>query len=265
MAIGSINEFKSSFKRDLARPNRFDVSIPVPIVLVPYLNTAKSLKFRCEAAELPSRTFSVAEQRFGSNPSESYPYLSTFNDMPMTFIVSDDMTEKLFFDAWMEYINPASSYDLRYKIEYTSTIVVNQYDVAGDLTYSVNLVDAFPVSVNQLDLDWSADGHHKLVVTFAYSRWHNNSLQALGSSLVQSGISALLNGINPIQVGPLSGQIPAGITNVLQTAITTTIPNQFNTLLSFVEDYVDPSYLAPGPLYVKPNPVPAEPTFPPAP
>jgi hypothetical protein len=28
--------------------------------------------------------------------------------------------------------------------------------------------------VNQLDLDWSSDGYHKLSVTFAYTRWEQN-------------------------------------------------------------------------------------------
>jgi hypothetical protein len=32
----------------------------------------------------------------------------------------------------------------------------------------------FQMSVNQMDLDWSSDGYHKLVVTFAYTRWERN-------------------------------------------------------------------------------------------
>ena len=60
---GSINDFKSSFTKDIARPNRFDVNIPIPLTLIPYINSAKSLVYRCENANLPGRTFATAEQK----------------------------------------------------------------------------------------------------------------------------------------------------------------------------------------------------------
>lgn len=188
---GSISNFKASFRGDLARPNRFDVNIPVPLTLLPYVKSAKSMQYRCEVAQLPGRTFATAEQKFGSAPVEKYPYLTTYNDIDLTFIVDDDMNQKVFMDAWLNYINPTYNFNHRYKENYVTTITVNQYDVTGELSYSVDLVDAYPISVNQLDLDWSSDGHHKLTVTFAYTYWKNNSLQALGMELVDAGISAV--------------------------------------------------------------------------
>jgi len=100
----------------------------------------------------------------------------------------------------MEYINPTLSFDFNYRNDYISTLTVNQYSVDNKLTYSINLIDAFPVSVNQLDLDWSNDGHHKLTVTFAYRYWQNNSIQKFGDSLLQAGISQVLD-----STGGLSG------------------------------------------------------------
>jgi hypothetical protein len=157
-----------------------------------YTTISRNLTFRCEAAQLPSRTFSTADQKFGSNPLEKHAYHSNYNESELTFIVSDDMSEKIFFDAWMEYINPTASFDFNYRNDYISTITVTQYDVKDNPTYSVNLVDAFPISVNQLDLDWSNDGHHKLVVVFAYRYWQNNYIQEFGSSTYQPLISGAL-------------------------------------------------------------------------
>ena len=209
---GSINDFRASFKKDLARPNRFDVNIPVPITLFPYLNTSRSLTFRCDNTQLPSRTFSTAEQKFGSNPIQKFPYQSSYNDITMTFLVSDDMSEKIFFDAWMEYINPSLSFDFNFKADYTSTLTVNQYDVTNKLSYSINLIDAFPVSVNQLDLDWSNDDVHKLSVDFAYTYWQSNSIQDLGSSLLQYDISSVarnVGGLSPVNFGNITQVAPA--------------------------------------------------------
>jgi hypothetical protein len=156
---------------------------------------------RCENAELPSRTFATADRKIGSNPVEKFPYQPTYNDVALTFIVGDNMNERIFFDTWQEFINPTYSFNFTYKTDYVSNITINQYDVENDKSYSVTLIDAYPVSVNQLDLDWSADGHHKLTVVFAYSYWMNNSVQALGTSLLLSVISritAALGGIGSL-------------------------------------------------------------------
>jgi hypothetical protein len=192
---GSINDFRSSFNNDLARPNRFDVSIPVPLPLTPYLNTSRTLSFRCEGTQLPGRTLATADQKIGSNPTEKFPYHSTYNDVTMTFILSGDMSEKLFFDAWMEYINPTRSFDFTFKNDYTSTLTINQYDITNNLTYSVNLIDAYPVAIDQLDLEWTNNEYHKLTIDFAYTYWQNNSIQSLGSSLLQYGISNVLGSV----------------------------------------------------------------------
>lgn len=211
---GNINEFKASFSKDIARTNKFDVNINVPLVMLPYLSSAKSLKYRCENANLPGRTLSPTEQKtYG--PIEKYPYLSTYNDMDLTFIVDDDMSQKLFFDGWLNYINPQYSNNIRYKGDYATIITINQYDVTNQLSYSINLYDAYPISMNQMDLDWAGDGLHKLVVTFAYTYWQNNSAQALAMQFVDYGMASIAEAINaPLEgsaYGP--GDIPGDSNN----------------------------------------------------
>jgi hypothetical protein len=192
---GSINDFKASFTNDLARPNRFDVKIATPLILAPYISDARSLTYRCENAQLPGRTFATTEQKIGSNPVEKYPYLTTYNDIDLTFMVDSDMKEKKFFDLWLELINPSYSYNYQYKSNYATVITINQYDQTNTLVYSVDLFDAYPVSVNQLDLDWSSEGYHKQVVTFAYTRWQNNSLQNLGQRIGQQILTSITSSI----------------------------------------------------------------------
>lgn len=218
---GNINDFKASFKKDIARTNRFDVSIPVPLTMIPYVSSAKSLNYRCESANLPGRTFATTEQRtYG--PVEKFPYLNTYTDIDMTFIVDDDMSQKVFFDAWLNYINPLYNYNYRYKSDYSTVITVNQYDVQGNLSYSVNLYDAYPISMNQMDLDWAGEGYHKLSVTFAYTYWQNNSIQALGMELVDAGIEA----VSSLVPGGLGGSAIGNLGSTFNS-----VPNKISTLL----------------------------------
>ena len=216
---GNINDFKSSFQKDLSRPHKFDVNIPIPLTLIPYIKSAKSRAYRCENAQLPGRTFATAEQKtYG--PIEKYPYLNTYSDIDMTFIVDDDMTQKIFFDAWLNYINPLYNNNMRYKGDYSTVITVNQYDVTNQISYSVNLYDAYPISINQMDLDWSADGYHKLNVTFAYTYWQNNSLQAIGMELVDAGINAVNNIIGGLG-GNAVGGVGSGVNNLINDVAST--------------------------------------------
>jgi len=197
---GNINDFKASFTKDVARTNRFDVEIPVPLTLIPYVSSARNLKYRCETAQFPGRTFATTEQKtYG--PIEKFPYLNTYNDLDLTFIVDDDMSQKVFFDAWMSYINPLYNNNYRYKGDYATTIIVNQYNVSGEKTYSINLNGAYPISINQMDLNWNDDSYHKLSVTFAYTYWQNNSLQALGMELVDAGINAVTDALGGLDGG----------------------------------------------------------------
>ena len=88
--------------------------------------------------------------------------------------------------------------------------------------YQVVLHDSFPVSLNQLDLDWSNNGYHRLNVTFAYTYWKNNSLQALGMELVDAGISAvssMVGGLGGNAIGAASSKlnsVPNSISNLLK-------------------------------------------------
>jgi len=193
---GVINEFKSSFNKDLARTNRFDVRIPIPLALIGSIGAdTKNLSFRCENAELPGKNIMTADRKMGSAPIEKFPYYTAFGEVNFTFIVTDDMAEKIFFDSWMEIINPTTDYNFQYKSNYAVDISVNQYDVTNQISYTATLYEAFPTAINSLSLDWSSDGHHKLTIVFAYKQWVGNYTNSLKQNIVTKGLSGLLNNI----------------------------------------------------------------------
>lgn len=189
---GSLNQFLSSFKTDLARPNRFDVNIPAPIVLFPYVGDTRRLVFRCESTEIPGKSLSTTDRKIGSSPIEKMPYLTNYNDITMDFIVDDNMSQRLFFEAWFQAINPTTNYNFRYKSDYAVDIDINQYNVTGNKSYIVTLREAFPIGINQMDLNWSSDGYHKISVQFAFTEWVNLSSAGIGKSLVSQGASGLV-------------------------------------------------------------------------
>ena len=100
-------------------------------------------------------------------------------------------------------------------------MVIIQYYNSRTYDYYYSLIDAFPLAVNQLDLDWSQnDSYHKLTVTFAYTSWKNNSLQSLVQQVIDSGISSVIN-----SVGGLGGSADKAAGTILNS-----LPNSVNNI-----------------------------------
>jgi hypothetical protein len=170
--MATIQEFRSSFVGDLAKPARFDVRIAkLPNGVKSAGITSETLSLRCEGAELPGRSFAIAENKIYGTV-DRYAYQAVYNDLTLNFIVSDTMQERFVFDMWMEQIQDSNTWNFNYKNNYISDIIITQYDNANRKVYDITLKDAFPSNVNQLGLDWAnADGYHKLDVTFSYDYW----------------------------------------------------------------------------------------------
>lgn len=127
----------------------------------------------CESAELPGRTFALTEQKtYG--PSKKFPILTAYNDITLSFVclgVNNEIVPKKFFEDWMEYINPQSNYNFRYKDSYTAKIFIEQYTPSGDLIYKAELIGAFPISISAQRLNSSSQEQHTLQVTFTYTEF----------------------------------------------------------------------------------------------
>jgi hypothetical protein len=169
----SLETFRQSFTKDLARPSRFTVNFTNGYGQFSSL----PLNLRCENAELPGKTFVTTDQKFGAGPVQRFPYLHSYQDLTLSFILDDDMYIRNFFDNWLASISQNSSYNFQYKYvggnpAYISDIIVSQYGLDNTLTYQVRMNECYPIAVNQLDLDWSSlDSHHKLTVAFAYTEY----------------------------------------------------------------------------------------------
>lgn len=177
--IRSIQDFRSSFTTDLGRPAHFDVVLTVPPLFTSSefgagIASTERLTFRCESAQIPGREIATQDLKI-YGPVEKLPYHSNYGDATFTFICSSSMIEKNLFDLWMDYINPPETWNFRFKNNYITNILVNQYDSTKENTYQVTLIDAFPIGMSQLDLNWADDGYHRLSITFAYTYWAHTS------------------------------------------------------------------------------------------
>ena len=151
--------------------------------------SAKTISpLRCEQAELPPRAFVTVEQKtYG--PKEYYPIQNYYNKSAMTFLCSDNMIEKYFFDLWMDVISGSSPdyeqynpnsvrFDFEYKNNYKMDVKIMQKNLTGQNSYVVNLREAFPVEVYGLPLSWAQQNTiHRLNVVFMYRYFYSETIQ----------------------------------------------------------------------------------------
>lgn len=198
-----IESFRASFTEGLAKPSRFEAFFTPrsETLQLASIIDAETLAFRCESAILPGRTIATGDLRI-YGPTEKFPYQTSYEDITLTFICTDSMNEKKFFDTWLNIINPKQTWNFKYKSDYTMDLTVIQYTNDDKEAMRIKMIDAFPLSVNQLDLDWAnADAYHKLSVTFAYTYWE--SAEEAAAAAENSGTD---------------GQVPSNIPSMLTSS-----------------------------------------------
>ena len=170
-----LSKFIGTVRTDsLARVNRFEVFIYAPTTLT-NKNIANSgaVSLYCEMASLPPVNISTKSFKiFG--PTYQRPFGAEYGGegISLSFHIDRDMQVKKFFDEWTAKVVDPDTGLVGYQEDYISTIRLRQLDEQDNVTYEIELSEAFPRSVNLLELNNSAQNQtHRLNVLFAYRYW----------------------------------------------------------------------------------------------
>jgi len=174
-----LNNFISSVKtRGLARVNRFEVEIFPPTILAGLTEEARLTSLLCEISNFPPINLSVKPFKiFG--PSYQRPITSEYggDGISMTFHVDTDMILKRFFDDWIENIVRRDDFTVNYQSSYATNIKIKQINEEENVTYEIELLEAFPRSVTLMDLNNSSQNQtHRLNIIFAYRYWRRTDI-----------------------------------------------------------------------------------------
>ena len=137
-------------KDGLARPNRFEVILPIPTYINSFIEqsviekllnfpntivaeitdaiTAKGkdqqsqsanpgisryLALQCESAELPGKSLQTADVKI-YGPTFKVPYQTQYQETSFTFLCTNEFYERKLFDKWLESIMPTDTNNLRF-------------------------------------------------------------------------------------------------------------------------------------------------------
>ena len=192
----SIQKIKSAISTGggVARPHSYRVTITPPAGLGGGLPDVISTT--CEQAELPGRQFATTQQSiYGA--TRKIPYGPLYNDLALTFICTEDMMVRKFFDNWHSMIqNPTTNYMLYYDTYISPLVTIEKINDKNEVTYIYYVEECYPVTIESQQLSYSeTDSYLKLNVQMAYLKWRTND------DLINSQESS-------IKIKPIGTQLP---------------------------------------------------------
>jgi hypothetical protein len=224
--MSTIEELKTiaNAKFGFARNNQFMVELPpigqgggfggflgslLPLPSVPGLienaPSTRDMNILCSQVTLPGKQILTSDRRVGMESSKvAYGY--AVPEVNMTFYLMNDYGVKNYFDAWHETILNEEIGTVGYRDKYEKRIVIHQLrkpltgfsknvgplnlnlGLGGGSVYSCALIDAFPTTVNGIDLSNDLDGLVQLQVSFSYTRWKSKEIELNAKQLFDFNI-----------------------------------------------------------------------------
>lgn len=152
----------------------------------------QGMRFRIESLNMPGRTLQTLDQQY-HGPVRAMPYRFQQQPVTMTIILSKDMREREIFMRWQDFFvghyrtNVDRSvirgpFDTKYYQDGIGTVKIVQYSYpvnnssggssTGSESYKAHteiiLEEAYPISVNDIQLAWGDEGYGKLQVEIRY-------------------------------------------------------------------------------------------------
>jgi hypothetical protein len=245
MPAFNINNFRSHlYQRGTLLTNKFDVEFRIPDVLngvAPdrYSNMIETLNYRADQIRLPGISLdSFQVNRYGLGPSMKFPTSVSFTDISITFTEDRNVTLWKFHNEWISRIfdytgvkgeGTTGPYTLQYRDAYTIDIIINVYNNDPGVQLSeksilspsiqVVLKDAYPVSINDINLDWSQNNSlFKPVITYTFKNWYIKdffkeqlTFKGGGNILQQTQTTGRQQNVPNQPIGPTQTNLPRPI------------------------------------------------------
>lgn len=175
--MSTLKQFVASVKtQGLMTKSRFRVEFNLPPALVKE-NQSRDLRkilMYCEGLTLPSVSLSTQQARTYGEFREM-PYERLYQNIALTFFVDNTMDSKVLFDDWINSIQNPSTRQFSYYNEYITDITIKVLDVNDKERYEVKLFECYPLSINQIDMDYGSKDVMRLTVNMNYRYWTSST------------------------------------------------------------------------------------------
>jgi len=170
----NINEFRANLPGGGARPNLFEVNIPVPAALGGFQTEARKLTFLCKTASIPGGTIEPVELSYFGRIVK-FAGQKTFEDWETTVINDEDFAVRRFIEVWQEKImgNATNRSTVVSPQDYSVDASVIQFGKNGDPIRQYVMRGAWPTTTAAIELDWSTAEPEEFSITWTFDWWES--------------------------------------------------------------------------------------------
>ena len=180
MTFSVQNILSSLAKSGTAKTSHFEVQITGP----GDSSLERDMMYRIDEVEIPGRQMSTLEHRFDNiGPVSKVAYDSTYGELTLSVLLSEDMREKEFFELWQNNMVDTGAFEVsdgrysqsrfgvKYYEDYVGTVTIRQFASSGELRSIHTMVECFPTAIGGIPMNWSGDETAKMNVTFSYKTY----------------------------------------------------------------------------------------------
>jgi len=211
LATQGLNKLVGVFQsRDgYARPSRYEVEIALPSginqdvmdkangslndpvnllqrsIIGGGFNGTRKMSLRCDQISFPGKNLrTTPTTAIDYGPPREMAQGAIFGEVTLSFYASSDHRERVLIQEWQELIfntNRSSKedvYDVNYYNNYIGQIDVFQLNELDERTYAVSIHEAYPKSVNAIELNHSSTNSiSRATASFVFNRWSSETIE----------------------------------------------------------------------------------------
>lgn len=187
----NMNAFKQQIGTGLVRPNQFVVTLQFPNFVTDGRDQALRSQFLCRATSLPASTVAPIPVFYNGR---AFNVAGEREFQPWTVaIYNEDFQLRNALLRWsngINNINNNSGYIM--PKDYQIGVTVSQLNRNGSVLKSVQLVNAFPVDVSAIELDWENNAQIEMFqTTFVYDWYHETDVNPDGNLISDNNIRTI--------------------------------------------------------------------------
>lgn len=217
-------KFKTSIMRHgVDRTNKFRVTIPLPnqlqalireqeelngvlpswlqeainlgsIALGGNSNNDRSIQFTCMGTALTGTQLATEDSKVNGHTLR----FATGKERGVTnfnFLVSNDFYEKTIFDKWQNFIVDEKTRKVSYFDDYVCDIVIEALDFNSNVSYTLKMVDSYPVTVDTYELNKRSTNQHGVLSVGIQSLYVTNDVIPDTTSGLPGNVGGLIDGL----------------------------------------------------------------------
>jgi hypothetical protein len=168
----TLAEFKGNLLGGGARANQFRVELTFPSFVAAGTLAGAKAQFLCRSASLPASTVNPIPVPFRGKQVKVAGERQ-YSDWSVQIYNDTDFLIRNAFEQWSNGIaNHTQVGGLVTPAQYQSDMTVNQLDRNGLVLKSYKIVNAWPVNIGEIQLDYAQDGQiEEFPVQFTFDYW----------------------------------------------------------------------------------------------